>query len=77
MLTYRIPVQYIIGEWEFRNLTLTMRPPVFIPGPWTEVCDTTLKYPFSILHALEATEKAVVSFVSDSLLLQERIRTGG
>lgn len=32
----RMPVQYIIGEWDFREFTLTMRPPVFIPRPETE-----------------------------------------
>lgn len=34
----RVPVQYIIGEWDFRYLTLKMMPPVFIPRPETEVC---------------------------------------
>ncbi|XP_037534662.1 MTRF1L release factor glutamine methyltransferase [Nematolebias whitei] len=32
----RMPVQYIIEEWDFRDLTLKMRPPVFIPRPETE-----------------------------------------
>lgn len=32
----RMPIQYIIGEWDFRDLTLQMRPPVFIPRPETE-----------------------------------------
>ncbi len=32
----RMPVQYILGEWDFRRLTLKMRPPVFIPRPETE-----------------------------------------
>ena len=34
----RIPVQYIIGEWDFCGLTLKMchSPPVFIPRPETE-----------------------------------------
>ncbi|XP_054472558.1 MTRF1L release factor glutamine methyltransferase [Anoplopoma fimbria] len=32
----RMPVQYVIEEWDFRDLTLTMRPPVFIPRPETE-----------------------------------------
>ncbi|XP_077984992.1 MTRF1L release factor glutamine methyltransferase-like [Glandiceps talaboti] len=32
----RMPVQYILGEWDFRNLTLSMKPPVFIPRPETE-----------------------------------------
>lgn len=32
----RMPVQYIIGEWEFRGMHLKMVPPVFIPRPETE-----------------------------------------
>ncbi|KAM4652280.1 MTRF1L release factor glutamine methyltransferase [Discoglossus pictus] len=32
----RVPVQYIIGEWDFLDMTLQMRPPVFIPRPETE-----------------------------------------
>ncbi|KAM3620991.1 uncharacterized protein V6R79_004560 [Siganus canaliculatus] len=32
----RMPVQYVLEEWDFRDLTLTMRPPVFIPRPETE-----------------------------------------
>ncbi|PIK57963.1 hypothetical protein BSL78_05108 [Apostichopus japonicus] len=28
----RMPVQYIINEWDFRDMTLIMKPPVFIPG---------------------------------------------
>ncbi|XP_018617791.1 MTRF1L release factor glutamine methyltransferase [Scleropages formosus] len=32
----RMPVQYIIEEWDFRDITLKMRPPVFIPRPETE-----------------------------------------
>lgn len=32
----RMPIQYIIGEWEFRDLILKMQPPVFIPRPETE-----------------------------------------
>ncbi|XP_012261547.2 MTRF1L release factor glutamine methyltransferase isoform X3 [Athalia rosae] len=33
----RMPVQYIIGEWDFRDITLKMIPPVFIPRPETEI----------------------------------------
>lgn len=29
-------MQYIIEEWDFRDLTLKMKPPVFIPRPETE-----------------------------------------
>ncbi|XP_058120590.1 MTRF1L release factor glutamine methyltransferase [Anopheles ziemanni] len=32
----RMPIQYIIREWDFRDLTLKMAPPVFIPRPETE-----------------------------------------
>ncbi|KAM7422785.1 hypothetical protein PAMA_010703 [Pampus argenteus] len=32
----RMPVQYVIEEWDFRDLTLKMRSPVFIPRPETE-----------------------------------------
>ena len=32
-----LPVQYVISEWDFRDLTLQMEPPVFIPRPETEV----------------------------------------
>ncbi|XP_074054144.1 MTRF1L release factor glutamine methyltransferase isoform X1 [Macrotis lagotis] len=32
----RMPVQYVIGEWDFQGLTFKMTPPVFIPRPETE-----------------------------------------
>lgn len=32
----RMPVQYIIGEWDFCDLKLKIVPPVFIPRPETE-----------------------------------------
>ncbi|XP_013015441.1 MTRF1L release factor glutamine methyltransferase isoform X3 [Cavia porcellus] len=32
----RMPVQYILGEWDFQGLSLKMTPPVFIPRPETE-----------------------------------------
>ncbi|XP_039693807.1 MTRF1L release factor glutamine methyltransferase isoform X4 [Pteropus medius] len=31
-----MPVQYILGEWDFQGLSLKMAPPVFIPRPETE-----------------------------------------
>lgn len=31
-----MPVQYVIEEWDFRDITLKMRAPVFIPRPETE-----------------------------------------
>jgi len=32
----REPVQYILGEWDFHELTLRLQPPVLIPRPETE-----------------------------------------
>jgi release factor glutamine methyltransferase len=32
----RVPIQYLVGDWDFRDLTLTIRPPVLIPRPETE-----------------------------------------
>ena len=32
----RTPVQYILGDWDFHELVLTLRPPVLIPRPETE-----------------------------------------
>jgi len=31
-----VPIQYIVGNWDFRDITLLCRPPVFIPRPETE-----------------------------------------
>jgi len=33
-----LPVQYVLGEWDFCGMTLKMKRPVFIPRPETEVC---------------------------------------
>eukprot|EP00112_Aurelia_sp_Birch-Aquarium-sp1_P010030 Seg2163.4 transcript_id=Seg2163.4/GoldUCD/mRNA.D3Y31 product="HemK methyltransferase family member 1" protein_id=Seg2163.4/GoldUCD/D3Y31 len=32
----REPVQYIVGDWDFRSINLSMKEPVFIPRPETE-----------------------------------------
>ena len=32
----RMPVQYIVKSWDFRDVRLAMKPPVFIPRPETE-----------------------------------------
>ena len=44
-----MPVQYVIEEWDFRDITLKMKPPVFIPRPETEVSKIFLPL-FSLLH---------------------------
>ena len=32
----RVPVQYILGDWDFHELTLRLEPPILIPRPETE-----------------------------------------
>lgn len=32
-----MPVQYLIGQWDFRDITLKLEPPIFIPRPETEI----------------------------------------
>ncbi|XP_033373349.1 MTRF1L release factor glutamine methyltransferase isoform X3 [Parus major] len=61
----RMPVQYVLGEWDFQDLTLKMRPPVFIPRPETE----------SRVIAMDK-EEAAVDLTRENALrlqLQERI----
>ena len=31
-----VPIQYLVGNWDFRDITVQCRPPVFIPRPETE-----------------------------------------
>lgn len=31
-----VPIQYLIGDWDFHDITLLVRPPVLIPRPETE-----------------------------------------
>ena len=31
-----MPIQYLVGNWDFHGITLDIRPPVFIPRPETE-----------------------------------------
>jgi len=55
----RMPVQYLLGNWDFHNITIQVRPPVFIPRPETEeLVDLVLSslpppVPGKILHLLE------------------------
>lgn len=40
-----VPVQYLVGEWDFHRLLLEMRPPTLIPRPETEeLVDMVLKW---------------------------------
>ncbi|XP_053384243.1 MTRF1L release factor glutamine methyltransferase-like isoform X2 [Mercenaria mercenaria] len=46
----RKPVQYIIGEWTFHDMTLEMRPPVFIPRRTTEDFASIIVNEWSLEH---------------------------
>ncbi|XP_020287445.1 hemK methyltransferase family member 1 isoform X2 [Pseudomyrmex gracilis] len=53
----RMPIQYIIGEWDFRDITLKLVPPIFIPRPETEILvDFVLKR----LNALQANSYEIL-----------------
>lgn len=40
-----VPVQYLVGEWDFHHLSLEMKPPTLIPRPETEeLVDIVLKW---------------------------------
>lgn len=45
-----MPVQYIIGEWDFRDITLKLVPPIFIPRPETEIIVDIILKRLSGLH---------------------------
>ncbi|XP_076813892.1 MTRF1L release factor glutamine methyltransferase-like isoform X2 [Clavelina lepadiformis] len=54
----KLPIQYVIEEWDFSKLTLKIKPPVFIPRPETEelvklVCDDINLSPTSRFSLLE------------------------
>ncbi|XP_063104993.1 MTRF1L release factor glutamine methyltransferase isoform X5 [Cavia porcellus] len=51
----QMPVQYILGEWDFQGLSLKMTPPVFIPRPETEeLVEWVLEEKAQGLHAMGA-----------------------
>ncbi|KAM6170238.1 MTRF1L release factor glutamine methyltransferase [Rhynchocyon petersi] len=59
----RMPVQYILGEWDFQGLSLKMAPPVFIPRPETEeLVDWALE--------VEAQKTCAVGTQSGPLILE-------
>ncbi|XP_071810563.1 MTRF1L release factor glutamine methyltransferase-like [Asterias amurensis] len=52
----RVPVQYIVGDWDFRDLEIVVRQPVFIPRPETEMLVDVIVGHYSVdeeLHFLE------------------------
>jgi len=52
----RMPLQYIIGEWDFRELTLKMQPPVFIPRPETEELVELILQQFDVSRTMKFLE---------------------
>lgn len=52
----RMPIQYIIGEWDFRELTLKMQPPVFIPRPETEELVELILQQYDVKESLNFLE---------------------
>ena len=36
IICFRMPLQYVLGEWDFHDFTVKLSPPVLIPRPETE-----------------------------------------
>jgi len=86
----RMPVQYLLGNWDFHNITLELHPPVFIPRPETEqlvdlVLDRLQPGPRNLLEVgpgtgavclalLQAREDITVTAVERSLAAVELTR---
>ena len=64
------PIQYILGEWKFRNIHLNMRRPVLIPRPETgQLVSIALElYSYIIFNNLKF-EKDLTKIKIDLLLL--------
>ena len=59
------PIQYVLGEWDFRTLTLACDRRALIPRPETEELVTrVLKY-LSALNPLSADERRTTPFIVD------------
>ncbi|KAI4463678.1 hemk methyltransferase [Holotrichia oblita] len=66
-----MPIQYVIREWDFRNLTLEMRPPVFIPRPETEKLVELVLTEVNTNHIKEVLELCCGSGAISIALLKE------
>ncbi|EGD72852.1 hypothetical protein PTSG_04580 [Salpingoeca rosetta] len=67
----REPLQYVLGEWDFRDQTLTMRSPVLIPRPETEVLVDLIQRKLRQQHGLHFLEIGVGSGAISLSLLHE------
>lgn len=63
-------MQYVIEEWDFRDLTLKMRPPVFIPRPETEVREPAHVHSDNLVINLHITRNMLFFLL---LLVQELV----
>lgn len=52
-----MPVQYIIGEWDFQDITLKLVPPVFIPRPESEML---VHYALKALNSSENKKQEIL-----------------
>ncbi|KAG0722880.1 HemK methyltransferase family member 1 [Chionoecetes opilio] len=59
----RMPLQYILREWDFHGITLKVVPPVFIPRPETE---QLVELAITTLKQLEAPKPRVLEFCCGS-----------
>lgn len=60
-----MPVQYIIGEWDFRKTKLAMKEPVFIPRPETEVYIYSLGLNDNYLILIQVLVEHILNFLQN------------
>ncbi len=66
----RMPVQYIVGSWDFRELCLQVKPPVFIPRPETEeLVSLVIEYMKAMPSSEEATSVLEIGCGSGAIAL--------
>ena len=59
------PIQYVLGEWDFRTLTLACDRRALIPRPETEELVTRVLKHLSALNPLSADERRTTPFIVD------------
>eukprot|EP00462_Mataza_sp_D1_P005743 CAMPEP_0175120656 /NCGR_PEP_ID=MMETSP0087-20121206/739_1 /TAXON_ID=136419 /ORGANISM="Unknown Unknown, Strain D1" /LENGTH=255 /DNA_ID=CAMNT_0016402121 /DNA_START=311 /DNA_END=1075 /DNA_ORIENTATION=- len=66
------PIQYLVGSWDFFNITLAVRPPVLIPRPETELLVEMILDHFSDQQPLHFLEVGTGSGAISLALLKAR-----
>lgn len=69
-----MPIQYVLGEWNFHGHSFLMRQPVFIPRPETEVCILQLRLANFVINTKALVYETGKSILLCLFLLQELVQ---